>query len=107
MDTHKHTPAPWIMANHNFVYALNDQKSNRFCLSVIGGHELLTSSTSIRTSYEEIAANAALICAAPDLLEAAQQAMQVFINQGWDDDLIEAKTLKAAIGKATSQNQPQ
>jgi hypothetical protein len=41
-----------------------------------------------------------LLCAAPDLLEAAKQALQVFVDQGWDDDLSAAKSLKAAIVKA-------
>jgi hypothetical protein len=43
---------------------------------------------------------ARLIAAAPDLLEAAKQALQVFVDQGWDDDLSAAKSLKAAIAKA-------
>jgi hypothetical protein len=41
-----------------------------------------------------------LIAAAPDLLEAAKQALQVFVDQRWDDDLSAAKSLKAAIAKA-------
>jgi len=41
-----------------------------------------------------------LLCAAPDLLEAAKQALQVFVDQGWDDDLSAAKSLKAAMAKA-------
>jgi hypothetical protein len=45
-------------------------------------------------------ANARLVAAAPDLLEAAKQALQVFVDQGWDDDLSAAKSLKAAIAKA-------
>lgn len=45
-------------------------------------------------------ANANLVHAAPDLLEAAKQALQVFIDQGWDDDLKAATMLKSAIVKA-------
>jgi hypothetical protein len=45
-------------------------------------------------------ANGALIKAAPELLEAAEQALQVFIDQGWDDDLKAAKSLQSAIAKA-------
>lgn len=41
--------------------------------------------------------------ASPELLEAAQRSLQVFINQGWEDDLIAAKELKAAIAKATGK----
>jgi len=37
--------------------------------------------------------------AAPELLEAAEQALQVFIDQGWDDDLKAAKALQSAIAK--------
>ena len=34
-----------------------------------------------------------------ELLEALQSCFEVFVNQGWDDDLIAAKNAKAAIAK--------
>jgi plasmid maintenance system antidote protein VapI len=38
-----------------------------------------------------------------EMLEALQSCFDVFVNQGWDDDLIAAKNAKAAIAKAKSE----
>lgn len=68
----KHTPGPWIVIDGNFVYAEDKTKpvkgvngarfANRFSARIEG----------IRTPNEEIAANARLIAAAPDLLAALE-----------------------------------
>ena len=50
---------------------------------------------------QEVDANIRLIAAAPELLEAAESALQVFVNQGWEHDLLAAAKLKSAILKAT------
>lgn len=65
----KHTTTEWKIAEgqENFVYALNEQGTNRFCLSITAGN--ITHSPSERTSDEEIAANARLIVAAPKMYE--------------------------------------
>ena len=38
-----------------------------------------------------------------ELLEAAKAALQVFINQGWEEDLLAARKLCDAIAKATGE----
>ena len=38
-----------------------------------------------------------------EMLEALQSCFDVFVNQGWDDDLIAAKNAKAAIAKAKGE----
>jgi hypothetical protein len=44
-----------------------------------------------------------LFAAAPDMLAALERCLEVFINQGWDDDLIAAKEARAAISKAKGE----
>lgn len=66
----KHTPSPWKCGKDDpFVYALNAHGSNRFFAPVNGGW---TSGEAVegRTEEPELLANARLISAAPDLLEA-------------------------------------
>lgn len=82
----KHTPGPWVMRECPKMFAVDTAD--------IGGGPIV---------HTDIEANARLIAAAPDLLKAAKQALQVFVNQGWDDDLIAASRLKAAIAKATGK----
>ena len=82
----QHTPGPWKQAN-TFVYALNDRGFNRFTCIVQDAH----------TPLEELEANARLIAAAPDLLEALQ-------NLENDDGSIPYHAwalVQAAISKAT------
>jgi hypothetical protein len=48
-------------------------------------------------------ADARLIAAAPDMLAALERCLEVFVNQGWEDDLIAAKEARAAISKAKGE----
>lgn len=72
----KHTPGPWRSAE-TIVWALDETGTvNRFCAAVCGGYVLHSERAggSIRTSAEELAANTRLIAAAPQLLEALEEA---------------------------------
>lgn len=59
MNEFKHTPGPWLCSGKT-VYALNDDGYNRFSALVQDAH----------THQDELEANAHLIAAAPELLEA-------------------------------------
>lgn len=81
----QHTPGPWFLAGRT-VYALNEEGFNRFSALVQDAHA---------PAYE-LNANASLIAAAPELLEACEAAE-------WNSmDLPEhvVAKLSAAIDKA-------
>ena len=69
MSEHKHTPGPWLLTKGT-VYALNDDGTNRFYAGVQGGFIYQTRNFTVPTPGYEIEANARLMCAAPQLLEA-------------------------------------
>jgi len=79
-----HTPSPWLIADDSyqtFVYALNENGTNRFDLSVRRGYERQPKhGEGSRTITEEIQANARLIAAAPDLLEALMGLRSFYIE---------------------------
>jgi len=64
----RHTPAPWLIADGTFVYALNERGTNVFYASLQRGWK--GKNADIVTPIAELEANAALISVAPDLLEA-------------------------------------
>ena len=68
-----HTPGDWILEDGNFVYALNQHNINRFSCHIQGGY----TDQGTRTPKEELAANARLIAACPDLLTAASHALAI------------------------------
>lgn len=106
----KHTPGPWLL-QETTVYALNDERTpvNRFTASIDSGWL----NEKARISREEVHANARLISAAPELLEALKclasivdkmgDMADVFIHPrpwrelGCEDALAKAK---ASIAKA-------
>jgi hypothetical protein len=65
-----HTPGEWLIGDGAFVYALNAEGSNRFCAQMQGGWQ---TQGRLRTDREELEANARLIAAAPELLEACKR----------------------------------
>jgi hypothetical protein len=67
----KHTHADWICEGGTCVYALNLEGSNRFLCEVQGGWATHNRN---RTTTDELRANARLIAAAPELLEALEDA---------------------------------
>lgn len=104
-----HTPAPWLMIEPGFIYALNDDDTNRFDACISAGelsHDKRGRKRD-RTSNEEILANTKLMHAAPDLFESLKEMFDLFCDQGcmrenWDDHFHKAKSqARAAIAKAT------
>ena len=89
-----HTPGPWKHEDRTYVYALNEQGSNRFYVDVQRGR-----ANGELTQLAELLANARLIAAAPDLLAALELARSwVAIRLGdTHDDL---QKIDAAIRKA-------
>lgn len=91
MIERKFTPGPWMLSGRT-VYALNDQGFNRFSAQVQDAH----------TSAVELEANARLIAAAPELLEAleALTANYADVEPGGSKNVDKAR---AAIAKATGE----
>jgi hypothetical protein len=102
-----HTPGPWkVGEGEPFVYALNEGGTNRFFLSVQAGwitEGRRNRADDQRTSQEECQANANLIAAAPELLEALKPILYESSNGflGFHNLNEEnARRIKAAIAKA-------
>lgn len=96
-----HTPGPWVLTDGFTVYALDETKScNRFSTLINGGwvHRPSGSTGALldRTTDEELRANARLIAAAPDLLEALQRIMAEDSEDCWQQ-------ARAAIAKARGE----
>lgn len=93
------TPGPWLL-QETTVYALNEERIpvNRFTARIDSGWRNAES----RISRNEVEANAQLIAASPDLLEALDALLIAYCdpgNQGSDhDEKVEAA--RAAIAKA-------
>lgn len=94
----KHTPGPWLL-NHN-----TNWKTNPFSVTVrkYGVHSTTVANIPTRMTIppQEQQANARLIAAAPDLLEALQAII------GHDAHLLNhwrVETARAAIAKATGE----
>lgn len=73
--TTNHTPSKWQL-DRNCVYALNEQGYNRFSALIQGGN----TAPMEKTTDSELEANASLIAAAPELLDAAQAVLDAFAN---------------------------
>jgi hypothetical protein len=97
----KHTKGPWLIAPSDgrfFVYALNDEGTNAFHASVSPGH------IPHYDDEETQKANARLIAAAPDLLEASQDLLATIIqNHPIYDAYHKVQVLRAAINKAIGE----
>lgn len=88
----KHTPGPWLR-DGRFVYALNEHGINAMSLSLppgIGHYD----------DKETQEANARLIAAAPELLEALQHLLE-FADQTGRGCSSQEEAARAAIAKAT------
>lgn len=110
MTNVSHTPGPWIL-NGTLVHKQHDEKRDRFSIWVQDHNNVCDKG--------EIEANARLVSAAPDLLEACKAALDMipsgFLECNGDkcrlqhcrscygDDAIEYDTsaIKAAIAKAS------
>jgi hypothetical protein len=90
MSEAKHTPGPWHAAQTT-VYALHGHPlRNRFSASVQGGRR-------DDAEWGELLANARLMAAAPELLEACRDALDAGNDGDWQSA---EKVLRAAIAKA-------
>jgi len=80
----QHTPGPWRLSDGNassFVYALDETGGvNRFSCLVQGGYSYCGRTHKDRTLESEIAANARLIAAAPELLDALEDAEYALVS---------------------------
>ena len=94
----KHTPGPWKIAERRFVYAFNAQGTNSFHASVSPGH------IPGYDDEETQQANALLIAAAPDLLEALKRIIKSSACQNncrSDDMGCDTRFAEYVIAKAT------
>ncbi len=105
----KHTPGPWLIYdNGTFVYALGNGGTNVFWADV-------QSAGSERASLSEKRANARLIAAAPELLDALKAAVDCGMvpnssaSEGgaarYSRQVIVADMIRDAIAKATEGKQ--
>lgn len=88
----KHTPGPWMIAGKT-VYALNEDGYNRFSALVQDAH----------TKESELVANARLIAAAPELLEALQMLTDHVNRYIYGDDDVLVSNARYAIRKALGE----
>jgi hypothetical protein len=110
----KHTPGPWAYiasnANHG-PYVTNDWGAGDICdcyamsnpsaLAVCNGGD----SKPIHFQHDEADANARLIAASPDLLEALKGLFRAGQKQGWDHHYEhEMSAARAAIAKAEGRS---
>lgn len=105
MSENKFTPGPWLVTGGTFVYALNDYGTNSFWANIYAGSQ--GGYKSAATSSEEIEANANLIAAAPDLLEALERIMDLGIVEhqvGWPELELALSMSRVAISKARGES---
>ena len=97
MTKAQHTPGPWKLAGYDkgkSIYEdvhFGNDKQDTICRLFF--HE-------IPIADEQVRANARLIAAAPELLEALYDVMQCFVG---DDENKVAQRARAAIAKATGE----
>jgi len=92
----KHTRRPWKLIDGTFIYAPNSRGVNQFWCQLYTQRDCAT--------QEELIANAKLMRAAPDLLEALQCLLQnaELFNRDTDEVWVATKNLVTkAINKAT------
>ena len=80
--TDKHTPGPWHVA-HNGICAGMDKDGNDIFLATIGVAPGTVGPHSIAKNRDTAKANATLIAAAPDLLEALEAVTPKELSDGW------------------------
>jgi hypothetical protein len=98
------TPGPWLR-DGTTVYALNNIGVNRFDATVQPGWR--DTDEGVRTPKQELEANAMLMHAAPDLLDATKQALGILLERipgslPGAEQAVEA--LRTAIEKARGQS---
>lgn len=93
----KYTPGPWMKSTHGGI--------SKYSIWSSSGQHIADTNTTKSIGFERCAANASLIAAAPDLLEALQALMDdnsALDGMYWADCCDKAR---AAIAKATGEPQ--
>lgn len=101
METHAHTPGPWTVFKDSRDYRPGIE-ADAFSVVIYGYGDDDDGGVQGKSKEEEIA-NAYLIAAAPDMLEALKN----LENDDGHIPLEAWKMVQSAIAKATNQNQPQ
>ncbi|WCX74845.1 hypothetical protein KK211_17905 [Pseudomonas aeruginosa] len=93
----KHTPGPWTVDFIDGVDGVFAECDKRICqvdeVDIVGWNARFR---------DESEANAKLIAAAPDLLEALQQAVTSMQDSGYPNDSVVIRAARQAITKATA-----
>lgn len=100
-----HTPGPWAVAGST-IYALNENGVSRFQAQISAGfltYPAKGRGAKERTTEEEVAANARLIVAAPDLLEACKS-LVANLTEGDFISTTRIEAAEAAIRKAEGRS---
>lgn len=107
----KHTPGPWEVHNGTDVYPVDDEKARFYVADCDPDNAPVASSLlepgehpNTDATYEQAMANARLIAAAPDMLEALRR-FEAYYPAGINPWLDEAASLaRAAIAKAEGRS---
>ena len=91
MNANKHTPGPWMKSTHGGISKYSIWSSN--------GQHIADTNTTKSIGFDKCAANASLIAAAPELLEALKELVAEFGVCGLTEKA------RAAIAKATGEQQ--
>lgn len=109
----KHTRGPWVVQGLNIYGPINPRSKRRNGRELIGGvvddiNDWRTSPDYVRDDSAEFAsereANARLIAAAPDLLDACEAALIAIERHISPTEFAPREMLRAAITKATGSN---
>lgn len=93
MTTHKYTPGPWFVCPDSLTVC-----DKRVWFDEAGARHGDTPNMVIKAVS---AADAALIAAAPELLEALEQAVTSMQDSGYPNSHVAVRAARAAIAKAT------
>lgn len=93
----KNTPGPWKIAGYDWI----NTPSGGYRVALVNSKDFIVASVMCDEGDDEQAANANLIAAAPDLLEAAKHAAMEWRLHGQLTD--SCRVLEAAIGKAIAK----
>ena len=95
----KHTPGPWSVGSNSG----HIETANAWRMSIAICYNKDSKADGV--SKEEFKANAQLIAAAPELLEALKEARSILATAEDVSEHLSIKKIDAAIAKATGQNE--
>lgn len=100
----KHTPGPWWVGHHAITGVFAERKAGTISIreAVVASCGGFSTNTDQGEHCAENEANARLIAAAPDLLEAAKMYVG---SRGSAQGRVALSLLRAAIAKATGEDQ--